>query len=198
MAKVKQHGKKRALKRVRVKGGLKQRPNVFTGTCTEEEEAKMFEDFRNLHINTKARRNQFVREYIKDFNGAEAILRMGYTCQRNTAQSMAGKWLSEPYTQYALSELMRDMDEKAVVSRNEILFGLKSEANVFGEEGSHSARISAWRALAKINGMEITRVEGNIGLAAGGVMAVPYVGTVEDWERMTRESQAKLKAAVRV
>ncbi len=158
----------------------------------------MFEDFNKLHINLKARRNQFVREYIKDFNGRAAMLRMGYTCQANSAQSTAARWLSEPYTQYALSELMQKMDEKAIVSRNEILYGLKSEANVFGDEGSHAARISAWRALAKINGMEITRVEGNVGLAAGGVMAVPYVSSPEEWERLTREAQSKLKAAVRV
>lgn len=157
-------------------------------------EAEFDEAFSHLQPRVKARRDQFVREYIKDFNGANAMRRMGSVSQ--TPWVRASEWLSEPYTQWKLAQMLETLDDKAIVTRNEVLAGLKKEAHHFGLDGSAAARISAWRSLAKILGIEVTKVEGNISLG-GGVMLLPASGSPEEWEKAAAKAQAELKESVR-
>lgn len=150
--------------------------------------------FQEIPRAKKLRREQFVREYIKDFNGSEAMRRMGSLSKTPWVQ--ASEWLKEAYTQWFLAKMVSELDEQAIITRNEVLFGLKKEANSHGIDGSAAARISAWRAIAKILGIEITKVEGNVNLG-GGVMLMPMSGTPEQWEKAASEAQKKLKADVR-
>lgn len=158
-------------------------------------DAKDFDqDFSHIRNDRKMLREKFVREYIKDFNGTEAMRRLGY---RHSAVNVhAAKFLRDPYTQWFLRQLLDKLDEKAIVNRNMVLSGLLKEANARGYDDSHSARVSAWRTLGRILGMEITKVEGNLNVN-GGVMAVPFTGSLEDWEKQTQAAQAKLKEDVR-
>lgn len=159
----------------------------------EELGPEHFDDrFANISERSKLIRRKFIGEYIKDYNATAAVGRMGYKWESGQAQ-LGWKLLHEPYTQYYLARMIKEMDEKAIVGRNDVLHGLLKEANENGLDASHAARISAWRALAKALGMEITKVEvsGNVG---GGVMAVPMATSPEEWERNCAEAQAKLKA----
>lgn len=164
----------------------------------DDKEAREFaeQDWSHLQEGMKLRRDRFVYEYIKDFNGAAAIRRMGYLSKQ--PQIRASEWMAEPYVQWKLGQMLAKLDEKAIVTRTEILMGLKKEA--FSDDVPFSAnastRISALRALAKILGMEITRVEGNM-TVNGGVMEVPFSGSVDDWEKKAKGSQAELKKSVR-
>ena len=155
---------------------------------------KEIQDFTLLRADYKANRRRFVYEYIKDFNGADAIRRLGYQCKRPNVK--AADFLAEPYTQHLLWDLVAKADEKAIVTRNEVLFGLKKEANHSGPDGHSSSRIAAWGKLAKILGMEITKIEGNM-THSGGVMAVPFSGSLADWEKASKLAQAKLKTEVK-
>jgi hypothetical protein len=154
------------------------------------------QDFSHLQLSMRARRDRFIQEYIKDFNGSAAIRRMGYLSK--SPGTRAYEWLNEPYTQWKLGQVLAKLDEKAIVTRTEILMGLKREANADDVPFSSNAstRISALRALAKILGMEITKVEGNMTLN-GGVMAVPFAGSLDEWEAQSKKSQSKLKTDVR-
>jgi hypothetical protein len=108
----------------------------------------------------------------------------------------ASEYLSEPYTQWFLGQLLRTLDDAAIVTRSEVLLGLKREAHYHGLDGSAAARIAAWRTIGKIMGLEITKVEGNLNLA-GGVMLMPFSGTPEEWEKAAQSAQEKLKQNVR-
>lgn len=159
-----------------------------------DESADFVPDFSHLQQRTKLLRQNFCHEYIKDFNSGHALLRMGYKYARPYIR--AGEWLREAYTQWYLSTLMEKMEEKAIVTRNTVLLGLLKEANYHGGlDASSASRISAFRALAKILGMEVTTVNGNITLT-GGVMAVPMAGTLDEWEAASKKAQAQLKQAV--
>lgn len=163
----------------------------------EQDEADDFSDFSHLQERTKLLRRRFAGEYIKDFNATAAVLRMGYKYSRRTAQVKGSQWMDDAYTHQCIAELTAKMDEKAIVSRQEVMLGLKKEAHAANSLfASSSSRISALRSLAKILGMEITKVEGNMTLA-GGVMAVPFAGSLEDWEKASKDAQEKLKKAVR-
>lgn len=158
-------------------------------------EADFDETFAHVRQDVKRLREKFVREYIKDFNGSEAMRRMGY--KHSAVHVHASKFLRHPYTQWFLRKLMDEMDEKSIVNRNIVLLGLVREANERGPDSTHSARVSAFKTIARCLGMEVHKVDGKIAIEGGGVLAVPLVGSVEDWEKLSTAAQAKLKEAVR-
>ena len=133
---------------------------------------------------------KFCREYLKDLNGAAAVLRMGYKWKSGYKQR-AWTFLEQPYVQYYLSHLSAKLDEKSIITRGEIILGLKREANYFEADSTHSARISAFRTLAKILGMDLVKTDEN---EQAGVMVVPLGGSVDEWEKNCVEAQEKLKA----
>jgi hypothetical protein len=91
---------------------------------------------------------------------------------------------------------MEQMDKESVVTYNEVMYGLKKES--YQENSAYadsSTRIAAWRALARIKGMERTVMDGEVKIG-GGVMVVPGL-TTEEWKKAAIESQAQLKKEVR-
>lgn len=148
-------------------------------------------DFRHVHPRIAAIRRLFVSEFVKDFNGSAALARLGFV-YKNPAIT-ANKWLSEPFTQHCLDKFVRSAEDAALITRQEILAGLKREAHAFGLDASGASRVSAFGKLAKILGLEITKVEANV-TAAGGIMLVPIGGNPDDWEKNAAAAQATLKA----
>lgn len=196
MPKVKSAPKKKQTKPPVNKPAVKFLPPWETGkagpqTGTFEEDPGEAYDFRYVHPRTQALRRLFVAEYVKDFNGAAAIMRLGY--QVFEPRVVAGQWLREPYTQYILDKFIREAEDVALVTRGEILAGLKREANSYGLDSSGASRVSALGKLAKILGIEITKIEGEV-KAVGGVMLVPLGGNPEEWEKNAAKSQSDLKA----
>jgi hypothetical protein len=182
-------GKKRPLKKIR----FRKPPPIVDPEDAEDDELV---DFSKMQPRKQLRLQRFCQEYIKDFNAAASVQRMGYPYDRLIAAAKGTQFLAEPYSQYYLGELMQKCEEAAIVTKNEILFGLKRESNYYGIDGSAPARISALRSLAKILGLEITKVQGNIEIG-GGVMALPFTGSLEQWEEACKSAQAKLKEDVR-
>lgn len=154
-------------------------------------------DFAKLSPEYKKRREAFAREYIKDFNAVQAGMRMGMSFE--TANGNAHRMLNDPYVHHCLEHLRSALDEAAIVSRADVLLGLVKEAN-FDHPllSTHSARISAWKQLSKVLGMEVNKLEVSGSLATqGGVMRVPAVPSVDKWEEGAAASQAELKAKVK-
>lgn len=163
----------------------------------EADESADFINFDDIKPAVKLMRQAFAREYLKDFNATQAVLRMGYKYGRTTASTKGSQWLNDAYTQHYIAELIEKADEKTIVSRNRVLAGLLRESEYFGEDGGAASRISALRSLAKILGMEITKIEGNMTIG-GGVMAIPLSGSPEEWEKAAQVAQEQLKKTVRV
>lgn len=185
-----------AAKKQKTKTGRQRSHFVQKAAALTDEDLKDFDEkFSHMSDKMKFRRQQFCREYIKDFNAGAAVQRMGYLWGAGAPQK-GWAYLQEPYTQHFLAKLMREIDEKSIIDRNTVILGLLREANTYGEEASHSARISAFRSLAKILGMEITKVEGSMNVD-GGVMAVPFSGSLEEWEANCKSAQANLKKKAR-
>ena len=136
-----------------------------------------------------ALRDAFVREYVKDFNGTRAALAVGVSEAR--AGQSAYEWLREPYVIKQLSDLMDRMEEKSIVTRNKVLFGLLKEANYHGLDGSSASRVAAWGKLAKILGMEVIKFEGDVKVRHN-VMVVPLAATTQAWEDVAASMQSDL------
>lgn len=154
-------------------------------------------DFAKLSPEYKKRREAFAREYIKDFNAVRAAMRMGMSYE--SASANAHKLLDDTYTIHCLDHLRAALDESAIVSRADVLLGLVKEAN-FAHPllSTHSARISAWKQLSKVLGMEVNKLEVSGSLQSiGGVMRIPAPQSVDKWEESAAASQAELKAKVK-
>ncbi len=148
----------------------------------------------NIPLKRKVMLDAFVGEYLHDFNARMAWIRVGGNPNSPTDAYNA---LNTAYVQLQLRNVAEMIDEEKLVTRAEVLMGIKKEANHFGDDGSSSARVRAWGLLAKIKGMEAPiKIEGEV-LHKGGVMEVPMVATEVEWQDVAAESQTALKNDVR-
>lgn len=147
-------------------------------------------DFSYLQPKTKAVRELFVAEYLKDFNGSAALLRLGVNYTQPTV--VANRWLKEPYTQFLLSKVIDEVKEDSLVTRNRVIASLIREANNHGLDCSGASRVSALGKLTKILGMEIDKSEIDVRVQ-GGIMLVPLANNAADWELNAAEAQLTLK-----
>lgn len=169
----------------------------------------------------KNRWDEFVTTYIVDYDSYAACIRCGY--QGEEALEFAKQFMQEPYVRNAikileahrtakfLSEPEKGSAEESNYSelppsyiplseeqeKQMIVSSLMREAHYTGPGASHAARVSALNALAKIKGIEKPEQEEDANLIRGGVMIVPAVGTLDDWEKAAGNQQAELKKTVR-
>lgn len=152
----------------------------------------------NLTPIMKERRDRFISEYIRDWCGPDAIIRSGGAM--TTAVKKFNTYMREPYVQLRLAEIIAAMDEEKLLDNKTILMGLIKEARYQGIGASHGARVTAWKALANIKGLEKTnvnvrgQVDHNV---RGGVMLIPVIPGSEEWEKLAEASQKQLKDEVR-
>ena len=106
----------------------------------------------------KEKRNRFVDEYLKDFNGAQAGIRMGFSAD-NARQICNNKYLKEPYVLTLLQEKIRTIPEENILTRQEVLNNIKQIAYTGKKE---ELRLKAWEKLAKLMGMEIEYIKAEI------------------------------------
>ena len=150
--------------------------------------------FEKLTIEEQCKREIFVREYLYDFSQHDAACRTGVP--DNAASTWAGKIMREPWVRNRLKEVIEEIDEKVIVSRNRVLHGLLEEAQRCGIDSSQAARVAAWSKIAQILGMMVEKTE-QVHTFKGGVMVVPATGTAESWGAQAASSQASLKDEVR-
>lgn len=157
----------------------------------------------NLSPAQRKRADEFVLQYLRDFNATQAFIRTqvgeGKPCEEIDVSyaSNAGYQMTRwPYVAQKIQEAMELAEEKNIVTRNEVMFGLKREAHFHGVGASHGARVGSWGKLATILGMDVRKVEASLSLR-GGVLVVPAVDGVEAWESRAAAAQAALKEDVR-
>lgn len=142
-----------------------------------------------LSPNEKALRDKFVTEYIKDMNSVLACIRIGF--MRTFAEEYAKKFMSESYVQ---SEIYRRRYEEETVSTKAqaekdklLVLSVLREAML---HGPYASRVAAAGRMAQMQGYDAaakTEV-----LHRGGVMMVPGMANLDEWEKAATTSQDKL------
>lgn len=158
----------------------------------------------DLSPREKALRDLFVREYLTDYDPIAACLRCGF--MRSFAEEYATKFMSEPYVRQQLIILEQttplpgtgsnDADD---YNRKRIVTGLFREAHDM-KNGSSSSRVSALKELAVIYRLTEKVIEDpNKGkkVHRGGIIQVPEIADVTQWEEVATHTQEKLVADVR-
>lgn len=142
----------------------------------------------------KALRDLFASEYLVDRDQVKAAMRCGFGYQ--FAVEYAEKLMKESYVQrqinrFSLTPSCSDEDLEEY-NRKRIREGLINEAFYRGPGSSHAARVSALKALAELNGMVSKKAPGDGGGAQGGVMQVPGIANLDNWEDQASASQDNL------
>ena len=149
----------------------------------------------NISLKKKMFLDKFVFEYLHDFNSSMAWIRAGGPPSHATTGGPES--LRTAYVQNEIRTLTERLEEDQMVTRGEVVMGIKREAHYHGEDGSSASRVRAWGLLAKLKGMEApVKVEAEV-IHRGGVMLVPVAGTIQDWESAAAASQLQLKNDVR-
>lgn len=170
----------------------------------------------NLTPAMKHRRDVFIREYVRDFNGAQAWLRMKAEVDPQDshkhftpaqAAEHAYQLKNEPYVAKRIAEVLDGLEAANMLSQSRVLGMAIREAELVGLGSKHAARVSAIKLLADMLDMtsqakhqaaQRANPQGGGTAHRGGVMVVPEVaGTADEWEAAAAGAQARLKEEVR-
>ena len=103
----------------------------------------------------KALRDAFVTEYLKDYDGIRACIRLGF--QAGYAYEISNGFLDEPYVQEKLAKIEEERQDDAKSLENDrrtVLTVLKKEMLKQGPGSLQSARVQAAAHLGKLLGMD--------------------------------------------
>jgi len=102
-----------------------------------------------------AKQHRFIDEYLIDLNATQAAIRAGYS--KKTAYSQGERLLRHAEVAATVEAGKAALAKLTLITAEEVIAGLRREAEYHGEGASHSARVSAWGHLAKIAGAAIER-----------------------------------------
>ncbi len=140
----------------------------------------------------KKLRDMFVDEYLKDNDATAAASRVGF--QNAFAEQYGQKFKGEAYVQKRLQMLreqqpedQKDYEKKVKLS---VMRNLEFVMNT--KYFSGSSRVSAARALADILGMNAPVKSQQTLTHQGGIMVVPAIADINEWEKQATASQETL------
>lgn len=140
-----------------------------------------------------------VREYLYDRNWVNTCKRMGMSS--TLAHEYATRFAQNSYVQKCL----RREEEKIAASpetttkvdveqkRQRIIAQLEEQSIYNGPGSSHAARVAALKQLCSIYGFEAPKqTQVAVGVSSG-VMLVPAMASLADWEASAKAAQEKLQ-----
>ena len=151
----------------------------------------------DLSTSERELRDRFIEEYLKDYDQTTAAIRIGFPM--SFARTYAERFMTEPYVRQKISEReaaqLDPSEEKNEfeIDRRRIRAALLREANYNGPGSSHSARVSALAKLASIRDMDSPIKVKTEHTLRGGVMMVPGIASLDEWEKTAQLSQENLK-----
>ncbi|WPJ68558.1 hypothetical protein OMDBNIEC_00072 [Salmonella phage STP-SP5] len=152
----------------------------------------------SLSAEEMAIRDRVVAEYMFDYNWTNACMRCGFNAM--FAQELGQRFATDCYVRWKLKEIEKSRVQRsneqanieADLERLHIIEALKREAHYTGPGSSQAARVAALGKLAQIYDLDAPKKAKVDVTHRGGVMVVPAVANVEDWEKIASESQQQL------
>ena len=141
----------------------------------------------------KALLDLFISEYLVDFDAISAAQRCGF--QREFATQYSKQFMDSPYVRRRIKELQLmkvDVEQDADFNKARIKAALLREAHYYGPGSSQSARVAALAQLSKLYGMEAPKKTEATLTHRGGVIAVPGIAKMDEWEAAAEASQRDL------
>lgn len=149
----------------------------------------------DLSQSEKDLRDRFVEEYMLDFDQKAAVIRCGI--MESFAKEYAGRFMNEPYVRRKIAELQKaaadDPKTEEEQTKRRIRAALLKEAHYRGPGSSHAARVGALAKLGAMYGMDAPIKTQKEVTHRGGVMMVPAIANLNDWEKAATASQEALR-----
>lgn len=124
----------------------------------------------------------FCREYVIDFNATQAAIRSGYS--EKTAGAVGFENLKKPEIQKKVEELKAAATQKAEVSVQDVLCGIRTIAE--DEGATNRDKLKAWELLGRYNGMFTDRIESRV------QQVVEEKGTPEEYAKKVAEATREI------
>ena len=103
------------------------------------------------------KQQRFVDEYLIDLNATQAAIRAAYSPK--TAEQQGFQLLKKTSVSEAIEQAQKERQKRTLVTQDDVIRGLLTEAEWQGEGSSHSARVSAWAHLGKHLNMFTDKIE---------------------------------------
>jgi hypothetical protein len=100
----------------------------------------------------RGRQKRFVEEYIVDLNAAAAYRRAGYKNSEASRHS-ASDLLAQPHIQAAIAEEQQRRATRTELTQDYVITSLRTQAELYSDRDSHSARVAALKLLGLHLGM---------------------------------------------
>jgi hypothetical protein len=138
----------------------------------------------------KVIRNVFVDHYLKDYDAVAACIRVGFT--EPYARQWSAKYMAEPYVLQRISDMKlktpEDEKDQEELDKQLTLSVLREAA----QNGPFASRVAAASKLAAILGLD-KPIQTSLEITGrGGVMMVPGIGDIKNWEDEAVKMQADL------
>lgn len=153
---------------------------------------------------TKDTATAIAREYVKHGDMTHALVDTGFVdgdTSLSQLRKIATRVRQSAFFTAAYDHIVTTFEDHEILTRERVLAGLFVEASDRYGPTSGASRVSAWSKLAQLTGLEAQAKRGDDLRkeleAPGGVLMVPFVSSVEDWEKAAMTQQAQLKADVR-
>ena len=132
-----------------------------------------------------AKQAAFVREYLVSLNAAGAPRQAGYS--ERTAAEVGYENLRKPQIRAAIENALAERAARTELTQEEVIEGLRREANFDGDGASHSARVSALSWLGrhkamftdKLNVSVLQRLEGMSNAELEELASLPEEALIE-------------------
>lgn len=147
-----------------------------------------------LSPSAKRLRDEFVEEFLFDQSYINAAVRLGF--HMPYASTYAKLFAEEPYVLQRIRQRQEEIDSARDLDKEKetLVHRVLTEAM---QNGPYASRVAAAARMAAILGLDTpTKLEGSF-THRGGVMAVPTIASIEDWEKEAEASQGKLATETR-
>jgi hypothetical protein len=143
-----------------------------------------------LNDQERALRDQFVEEFMFDNDGVKACLRLGFSI--SFAEQYSLTFLSESYVQQRIRArtFTQPLDPERQRANDELQ--LRASLMKWANCDHGPTAVAAARQLCAMYGFDNKTREEDDEAALGGVMVVPGIASVEEWEKTAIVSQQKL------
>lgn len=144
----------------------------------------------------KALRDAFVEQYLIDYDEVAAAQRVGF--QVAFAKDYAIKFMAEAYVRQRIEVVKHiKVDEKKMEQFDKETVRAILRREMHNSHTSGAARVQAASKMAAILGMDKPVENKMTHIHKGGVLMVPAIANVNDWEAMAKSSQEKLVSDAR-
>lgn len=144
----------------------------------------------SLTAQEKELRDKFVDQFLYDSDAYQACIRLGFLSQ--FALDWAKRFMSEPYVLKRIREAQTSKNSNITEQRDELTGIVLAALKEAAQRGPYASRVAAAREIKAMLGLDAPTKSQQEVIHRGGVMMVPAISNLDEWEQEALATQGKL------